>query len=218
MCCLFVKAPKELAREGPSHNRGERHLRSVSATAEVQRVLGTDRQDQPRHDASAGSVEEWFLVFETELGKYLVQIVRDRSLAEDLLQETFCDAYRARHTLTDVRNPRAWLFGIARHRALAALRSRRRLSSAIARLVARRDETGSLDGGALSVLDLLEQQLTPEDRALVLLRYLYGFDANELAEMTGRSSAAVRQRLSRARTKMLRSGDSLARRSPDERK
>jgi len=36
-----------------------------------------------------------------------VQMVTDRSLAEDLLQDTFHDAFRARHRLGSVRNPEA---------------------------------------------------------------------------------------------------------------
>lgn len=153
---------------------------------------------------AAKQVEEWFSACELELGKYLVQILRDRGLAEDLLQETFLHAYRARHSVEDVRNPRAWLFGIARHRALEALRRRRRLTHAVSRLALRREsEAASADADVLAALELLEQQLSPEDRALVLLKYLYGFDANELAEMTERSPAAVRQRLSRARAKLL---------------
>jgi RNA polymerase sigma-70 factor, ECF subfamily len=154
--------------------------------------------------ASAAHVEEWFLACEVELGRYLVQFVRDRSLAEDLLQETFHDAYRARPAVADVRNPRAWLFGIARNRALASLRRQRRFHHAFARLRASA-HTGATpaDTDVGPLFDLLERQLSPEDRAFVLLRYLYGFEAPDLAEMTGLSAAAVRQRLSRARVKLI---------------
>ena len=168
------------------------------------RLQETDRGGPVLHPkASAGSVEEWFSAYESELGKYLVQFVRDRALAEDLLQETFHDAYRARRALPTIRNPRAWLYGIARKHALGALRRQRRLDRAIARLVLRNEQPAAIDRRAAAILNLLEDTLAPEDRALVLLRYLHGFDANELAEMTGRSPAAVRQRLSRARTRLL---------------
>jgi RNA polymerase sigma factor (sigma-70 family) len=148
-------------------------------------------------------VEEWFSAYEPELGKYLVQFVGDRALAEDLLQETFHDAYRASRTLPDVHNPRAWLYSIARNHALVALRRQRRFDRAIRRLVSRQQPPTASDSKALSILSLLEETLDPEDRALVLLRHMHGFNANELAEMTGRSSAGVRQRLSRARKRLL---------------
>jgi DNA-directed RNA polymerase specialized sigma24 family protein len=44
-----------------------------------------------------------------------VAMVRDRSLAEDLLQDTFHDVLRARAQLSSIDNERAWLYGIARH-------------------------------------------------------------------------------------------------------
>jgi RNA polymerase sigma-70 factor, ECF subfamily len=181
------------------------------------RLSETEREGPVSHlKASAASVEEWFSAYEGELGKYLVQFVRDRALAEDLLQETFHDAYRASRKLPDIRNPRAWLYGIARNHALVALRRQRRLERAIARLVLRTEPAAAIDGRAASILNLLEQTLTPEDRALVLLRHLHGFDANQLAEMTGRSPAAVRQRLSRARARLLEAAADREDLVPDE--
>ena len=156
-------------------------------------------------DALAAEVEALFRRCERRLGLYLAQLVADRLLAEDLLQDTFHDAFRARHQLRDVRNPDGWLFGIARNRALRALRGRRRLRRALHRLApASRGETATgTDGEVLHVRDLLERHLSPDDRTLLLLRYLHGFSAEELAEMVGRSPAAVRQRLSRARSKLV---------------
>jgi DNA-directed RNA polymerase specialized sigma24 family protein len=57
-------------------------------------------------------------------------------LAEDLLQDSFHDALRSAAQLAEVRNPEAWLFGIARHRALRALRRRRRFGGVLGRLSA----------------------------------------------------------------------------------
>ncbi len=56
----------------------------------------------------------------------------------------------------------------------------------------------------LALRDLLERHLDPEDRALLILRYLHGFEATELAAMTGRTPAAVRQRLARAKGRLIR--------------
>jgi RNA polymerase sigma-70 factor, ECF subfamily len=148
------------------------------------------------------SVEELFRAHAPELGRYLVALVRDRALAEDLLQDTFQDALRAQEQLPRIENPRAWLYGIARHRALRALRGGRRLQRALAHLGAR-ERSGEADEEVVVLLDLLQRELSPELRALVLLRHLHGFRAPELAEMTGLSPEAVRQRLSRAGARLL---------------
>jgi RNA polymerase sigma-70 factor (ECF subfamily) len=77
----------------------------------------------PAEDTRA--FEELFARCERRLGRFLAQIVRDRQLAEDLLQDTFHDAFRDRFQLASVENEEAWLYGIARNRALNALRGSR---------------------------------------------------------------------------------------------
>jgi RNA polymerase sigma-70 factor, ECF subfamily len=149
------------------------------------------------------AVEDVFVRCQLRIGRYLAQMVRDRALAEDLLQDSFHDALRSRADLPAVRNPEAWLFGIARNRALAAMRRRRRFAAAVGRLAGRHQAAKDEDEELVAVRDLLERHLSAEDRALVLLRYLHDFDANELAEMAGLTPDAVRQRLSRARARLV---------------
>lgn len=158
-----------------------------------------------REDRATGTyLERLFEQHERRLGQFLVHLVRDRALAEDLLQETFLAAWRVRDDLDGVVNPEAWLFGIARHRALRALRGAQRLRRALERMAAAPAATvDEGPGPALDVLALVHRVLGPEDRALVVLRYVHGFQAPELAEMTGRSPAAIRKRLERARTTLL---------------
>ncbi len=154
-------------------------------------------------DPAAERVGELFEVLERRIGRYLAQMVGDRTLAEDLLQDTFHDALKARDRLDEVRSPEAWLYGIARHRALAALRRRRRFHRALARLERGFGWSLEEEPDVLGVRELLERSVRPDERALLVLRYLHGFDAPELAEMTGRTPDAVRQQLSRARRKLL---------------
>jgi RNA polymerase sigma factor (sigma-70 family) len=167
--------------------------------------LGSARPErgERRGDPAAEQVGELFVLLERRIGRYLAQVVGDRSLAEDLLQDTFHDAFRARAQLASVRNPEAWLFGIARHRALAALRRSRRFHRALARLERGSNWSLEEEPDMLAVRDLLERCVSPEERALLVLRYLHGFEAPELAEMTGRTPEAIRQQLSRARRKLL---------------
>ncbi len=154
-------------------------------------------------EALKRTVEALFVGCQRRVGRYLVQMVGDRALAEDLLQDSFGVALQSRAQLPAVTNPEAWLFGIARNRALQALRRRRRFDGVLRRLIERRRTTSAEDEEMVAVRDLLVRHLSPEDRALVLLRYLHDFDSNELAEMTGLTADAVRQRLSRARARLL---------------
>lgn len=150
----------------------------------------------------SGDLEALLQASEQALGRFLAQVMRDRSLAEDVLQETLLIAVEHRAELASVENPRAWLFGVARNRALLALRGLRRARAALDRLGRGNDDTAD-PADAVAVRDLLVRVLSPDDRILVVLRYVHSFSAADLAAMTGRSEDAVRQRLSRARRRLL---------------
>jgi RNA polymerase sigma-70 factor (ECF subfamily) len=154
-------------------------------------------------EPDVAAIEGLFLQCERRIGKFLVQMVRDRSLAEDLLQDTFHDAFRSRSQLFAASNPEAWLFATARNRALSALRRQRRSLLALARLPRAREQSERGAQEVVALHDLLERHLDPDERALLFLRYLHGFDAAELAEIVGISPEAVRQRLSRSRRKLI---------------
>src|SRR2546421_3537722 len=84
---------------------------------------------------------------ERQLGQFLVQVMRNRTLAEDVLQETLLVAIERRSKLESLENPRAWLFGVARNRALHALRRGRRARAAGERLAHPRDDARGPAGG-----------------------------------------------------------------------
>jgi RNA polymerase sigma-70 factor, ECF subfamily len=157
----------------------------------------------PVADRATTTIEALFDRCERPIGRFLVQMVRDRGLAEDLLQDTFHDAFRARSQLPAISSPEAWLFAIARNRALSAMRRRRRSAYALARLPRPRERSERDAQELVALRDLFERHLDAEERALLLLRYLHGFDAVELAEIVGLTPEAVRQRLSRSRRKLI---------------
>lgn len=180
-------------------------------------VRGVSRRSKSRASSVAGAeaVEVLFRTCEARLGRFLAQMVSNRALADDLLQDSFYEAFRCRDQLDGVDSPEAWLFGIARNRALAALRRRRRFRGVLEQLVQRPEPGERDDLELLALRDLLQRTLEPEDRALLILRYMHDFEATELAEMTGRSPEAVRQRLSRARARMIKA-DGEQSKPPDE--
>jgi RNA polymerase sigma-70 factor (ECF subfamily) len=163
-----------------------------------------------RNDAEPSSrasrdenVERLFRLSSPRLGKFLIQVVSDRALAEDLLQEVFVSALRDRKKLTEAKNAEAWLFGIARNHALAALRRRRRGRRALERLGRERAKQAPDPAEAAAIRTHLEAVTSPEERILLVLRYLHGFDSAELGLIVGRSPEAVRQQLSRSRRRLI---------------
>lgn len=70
------------------------------------------------------------------------------------------------------------------------------------RLLLIRREPAADPAEAAAVRDLLERHLDANDRALLILRYLHGFDAQELSEVFRMTPEAIRQRLSRLRGRL----------------
>jgi RNA polymerase sigma factor (sigma-70 family) len=160
-------------------------------------------------------LEGLFRRYERGLGQFLRQLVDEPSLADDLIQETFLAAVRERRKLPSIENPKAWLFQIARNRALHAMRGRRRALNAVQRLTREmgtrgRDAEPPADPDeAITVREHLARHLKPEERMLLILRYVHGFSSPELAEIVGRSPEAIRQELSRTRRRLIESFEEL---------
>jgi RNA polymerase sigma-70 factor (ECF subfamily) len=139
------------------------------------------------------------------LTAYLYAIVRDKHMAEDLLQETFVSAYRARRQLAAVRNAAAWLRTVAHNHAVSFLRKR---GSVLA--VAWQDEPGQLliDRSAgdspdiadhLSALAICRQRLPDRQRSMVERFYDRGESAQQVAMALGVAPNTVFQTLWLAR-------------------
>src|SRR5690348_10232271 len=93
------------------------------------------------------NVDELEAAFEELVGRlagrialFLAQLVRDRDLAQDLLQDTLLVAYRERMQLPEIADREAWIFAIAKNRALDAGRRRQRRGRALERLFSLRRE------------------------------------------------------------------------------
>ncbi len=152
-----------------------------------------------------------------ELYVFLYGLVAHTEQARDLLQDTFCDAWRAARRgaapLVAGGAPeevRRWLFHAAYCRAISALRRRRliRWESLDARVEAEDEALSSLvsfedqlvENAALSAA---LGSLTPKDVTCLLLMVAQGFTAAETAQIMGDSPQAIAKRLSRAKRRLL---------------
>jgi RNA polymerase sigma factor (sigma-70 family) len=139
---------------------------------------------------------------------YCSRVLRDPTLASDVLQQVFEQAYRDLATLREGRQARAWLFGIAYHRCLDALKSRRRSAK---RVVADEpddlEETASLEPPAserveareLSVaLDDCVRQLGEHARTAIVLRFHEGMSYELMATICSEKPATLQARVTRA--------------------
>jgi RNA polymerase sigma factor (sigma-70 family) len=121
-------------------------------------------------------------------------VLRDAREAEDAVQETLEQAWRAWGELRDPSKRTAWLRQICVRRAI---RSRRRLLPRLW-LADRVDVQSQPDGEADLDLDRSYRRLTRQQRAVVTLHYEYGYSLDECAALIGCRPGTARSHLARA--------------------
>ena len=133
--------------------------------------------------------EYWALVeqYRPELLAQALAILGNREDAEDVVQETFCDAVRDPQKLGHARSLGAWLKAINRCNALNRARGKRHDSSRIIN-VRQMEPEHTFTTGGFSMLELRESvnialaTLDPELQRIVRLRYFEHLSYKEIAE------------------------------------
>ena len=137
---------------------------------------------------------------------YLLYLVGNRAVAEDLAAETFERALKRWRRFDPRRaSAKTWLFVLARSTALDHFRSeerRRRREGTYASLEPEAVE-GDVFGDRLSpALETALRSLSSGEREVVALRVLLDLDGEEAARLLGISSSACSTRLHRALHKL----------------
>jgi RNA polymerase sigma-70 factor (TIGR02960 family) len=175
-----------------------------------------------------GAFRELTDPYRRELQLHVYRIVGSAQDAEDLLQETLLDAWRGLERFEGRASIRAWLYRIATNRSLDALRASRRRPEDLQRMTEPPEPTRraepiwlepypdillegipddapgpqaryeSKEAIALAFIAGL-QHLPPQQRAVLVLRDVLGYRADEVAEMLDTTAASVNSLLRRAR-------------------
>ena len=126
-------------------------------------------------------------------------VTGDTELAEDAVQSAWSIAWQKLGSLREPDRLRAWLMRVAVNEAKRLLEKRSRRSQLEVTIDASR-VSGSIDPATgIDSLDMIAAvgRLAPEDRGLLAMRYIAGFDSNELAAAIGLSSSGIRTRIER---------------------
>lgn len=128
----------------------------------------------------------------------------DDGLAEDATQAAWHIAWRKLGSVREPERLRPWLVSVAVNEAKQLLRKRRRRAE-----IEIATEPSGVAGGpdpamGIDLIDLRAAmaRLDPDDRALLGMRYVAGFNATELAEALGLSPSGTRARLARLLTRL----------------
>jgi len=155
------------------------------------------------HRAALTKIDERFgdAVF-----RFVRNLMGADDLADDVYQTTLIEAYRDLTSFGGRSSLRTWLFAIARHRCLDALKANRRRvarfeSTADAPEVADARPTADermSDSQVRAALEHCLAALAPELRMVLLLRFQEGFGYDDIARITRLRNETLRARISRA--------------------
>jgi RNA polymerase sigma-70 factor (ECF subfamily) len=170
--------------------------------AELAALACLDRND-PR-----GALIELMRLYGDAVLSHCLRVLRDRSLAEDIRQQVFLEAFRDLPRFQRRSTLRCWVLGIASHRCLDAIKARRRRDARIdsgeeEAVVAAPD--GSPDPAnhvdqarANRALDDCLATLSAEVRMTVLMKFQLDLSYEELAPMVGQRAGTLQARVARA--------------------
>jgi RNA polymerase sigma factor (sigma-70 family) len=160
--------------------------------------------------AFAALLDRW----QVPLLHFVRELVGDAEEARDLVQDVFCDAWRATKSgqidlSRDERTLRSWVFRAGYHRAISALRRRRvirweTLESGDEGEVPLPDHAAPFEDRVVehAALEAALATLSASDAACLILILVQGFTPAEVAAIVGKTPAAVTKQFARARLRL----------------
>jgi RNA polymerase sigma factor (sigma-70 family) len=131
-------------------------------------------------------------------------VVRDAAAAEDVAQEGFVRAYQNLPTFHAGEPFRPWLLRIVTNLALNDVRARGRRLGLLERFGRQPEapppapETIAIEGEERALLLAAINELPPDDRLVLYLRWFLDLPEREIAGVIGKAPGTVKSRLSRA--------------------
>ncbi len=139
--------------------------------------------------------------------RFVLRMVRDEALAEDILSEVFLDVWRKADQFEARAAVSTWLLAIARFKALSAMRRRVdvELDNEMAAVLADPADNPEVTLQHKNNAEILRQglgKLSPAHSEVIDLVYYHGKSVKEVAEIVGISEATVKTRMFYGRKKL----------------
>jgi RNA polymerase sigma-70 factor (ECF subfamily) len=161
--------------------------------------------------------EEFFNTYRRPVYMTALAITRDPFLAEEILQDCFVKAYRARHRLRTDCSPLPWLQRVTTNLCYSRIARRRAIMEPLTALISNVADLTSRPDQVVEAREIMEvvqrgiDALPPKQQAAIVLYYLHGYSLAEAAEIAACNVGTMKSRLHYA-LKALR------RRLPEERR
>jgi len=144
---------------------------------------------------------------QTQVFRFLLRLVRQEAIAEELTNEVFMEAWRNAASFEGKSSAKTWLLSIAHHRAVSVLRRRREENwneAEAAEIADVKDdpevELQKTDKAA--ILRRCLETLSPEQREVIDLVYYHEMSIGEVSSIVGIPESTVKTRMFYARKRM----------------
>src|SRR5438132_3358159 len=167
--------------------------------------------DSNQFVAASGPVDARYLAFlETistlrpSMHRYCARMTGSVMDGEDVVQEALIEAYRKLDQFDDSRPLKPWLFRIAHNRCIDFLRRKgvRDEAEAAAPVPEAVSPTEPATLGIGKAVEQLVATLPPKERACVLLKDVFDYSLEEIAELVDSTVGGVKAALNRGRAKL----------------
>lgn len=136
-----------------------------------------------------------YIIFVEKIYRYVFYHIRSKTAAEDITGEVFLKAWRAISSCRGKENTFSpWLYRIAHNQLVDEIRKRqRRPSLELENVETISDSESSVEGYSeqQELLKLIDR-LPPNQRRVIILKFIEGMDNREIAEIMGKSEGALR--------------------------
>ena len=155
-------------------------------------------------------LDEIYRRYHRKVRVYCNTILQDREAADDLAQDTFLKVVNNLSKLKNATTFVSWLFQIARNLCLDHLRRQaRQKAEKLEEVLELADEIIDVEEleareNQILLMQVLLDELSAEDRALLQLKYLDRVKIKDIQRQYSLSESAVKMRLARARKKIAR--------------
>ena len=180
-----------------SMNRTSAAMQTTSDEALIERIAAGDKL----------AMQVLFARHQVRVYRFVLRLVRDQSVAEELVGEVFLDVWRQAGRLEARSRASTWLLAIARYKALSALRRRTDQELDDDKAAALEDPGDSPEVAVLKknkgeVLRQCLTALTPEHREIIDLVYYHERSIEDVARITGAPQNTVKTRVFHARKRI----------------